>query len=156
MVMWYSSFGIHKNTRLCYSCIMVDLNCGHRINQEVKVWCEGFLFKYKPKQCFLAVAVPLLISHPHILNWCCNAQKLNVCCPLLCGTAAAFTASKKYQMRIYCCLSLGFNSFGFFKADSHTSGCILKSLFIPKTYKYAVPPVYFDSEYGGKVTAFSL
>lgn len=38
MVLWYSSFGIPKNARLCYSCIMVDLNCGHRINQEVKVW----------------------------------------------------------------------------------------------------------------------
>lgn len=67
---------------------------------RLKLWTQNksrseslvlrFLFQYKPKLCFLAATITLLISHPHILNWCCNAHKLDVCCPLLCRTAAAF------------------------------------------------------------------
>lgn len=36
VVIWYCSFGIHRIARICYYCIIVDMNCG--INQEMRLW----------------------------------------------------------------------------------------------------------------------
>lgn len=136
MVMWYSSFGIQH----CYSCITVDLNCWHRINQEVKVWRFGFSLNMNQNTVFWQPMMPLLISYPYIPNWCCNAQMLNVCCPLLCRTAVALIKYIDKWIKVcgiwytYQWFQLGYMHF-----------------YLPKTYTYAMPCLTFLSRHAGNV-----
>lgn len=124
MVMWYSSFGIRKNTRLCYSCIMVDLNCGHRINQEVKVWRWGSSLNINPNTVFWQPTWRLLTSNTHtfligaVMHW-------SLLPPVVSDSSCIHHTNRFLDTPV---------------VPVRVSACMFKSLFIPKTYKYAVHP----------------
>lgn len=60
---------------------MVDLNCGHRINQEVKVWREGSSLNIQTKDTVLAAAAPLL-THTFLIGAVMHKSRMSAapCC----------------------------------------------------------------------------